>query len=149
MKQVTFIDEAFIKVKAGDGGDGGMYFHREKYVSHGGPSGGNGGDGGSVYLIASNNENTLQSFRGKTLYKAEPGSNGGNNNMTGATGEDLYIEVPVGTEVIEKGKVVADLSFEGQLYLVQSGGKGGRGNASFKSSKNTAPTLYEQGEKKG
>ena len=147
MKQVTFIDEANIKVKAGTGGDGGMFFHREKYVSHGGPSGGNGGQGGSVYLRATTNENTLQNFRGKTLFKAQDGTNGGNNNMTGANGEDLYIDVPVGTEVIENDKTIADLSFDGQIYLLQSGGKGGRGNASFKSSKNTAPTLYEAGEK--
>jgi GTP-binding protein len=148
MKQVTFIDEAFIKVQAGTGGDGGMFFHREKFVSHGGPSGGNGGNGGSVFLKASHNENTLQSFRGRTLYKAEEGKNGGNNNMSGANGKDLYIEVPIGTEIIENGKIISDLSFEGQLYLIQAGGKGGRGNASFKSSKNTAPTLYETGEKK-
>ncbi len=145
MKRTTFIDEAKIKIKPGKGGDGGMFFHREKYVNEGGPSGGNGGDGGSIYFIADKNENTLLNFKGKTLYKAENGVNGFKQNMTGARGKDLYIKVPVGTEIIIDEKVVFDLSFDGQIWLAAEGGKGGRGNASFKSSKNTAPTLFERG----
>lgn len=147
MKQISFVDEAKIKVKAGRGGDGGKFFHKEKFVSHGGPSGGRGGDGGNVYFVATSNENTLLDFKGRTNYKAESGTPGGNNNMTGADGEDLFIKVPLGTEIIEDGKKVADLSFDGQKWLAAIGGQGGRGNSSFKSSRNTAPTLYELGEK--
>lgn len=147
MKQITFVDEAKIKIKPGRGGDGGKYFHKEKYVSHGGPSGGKGGKGGNIYLVASNNENTLLDFKGKTNYFAESGFNGGNNNMSGANGKDLFITVPMGTEIWENDKKIADLSFDGQKWLAGVGGEGGKGNASFKSSKNTAPTLYELGEK--
>ncbi len=146
MKQITFIDQATIKVKAGRGGDGRSGFHKEKYVEHGGPSGGNGGNGGSIFLRATNNENTLLNYRGRSQYKGNNGVNGGLKNMTGATGEDIFLDVPVGTEVIEDGEKVADLSFDGQLWLASQGGMGGRGNKSFKSSKNTTPTLFELGE---
>ncbi len=146
MKQVTFIDQANIKVKAGRGGDGKMGFHKEKYVEHGGPSGGNGGNGGSIFLIATINENTLLRYKGKSLYKGNPGTNGGLKNMTGARGEDIYLEVPIGTEVLEDGNKIADLQFDGQIWMASQGGKGGRGNKSFKSSKNTTPTLFEYGE---
>ncbi len=145
MKKITFIDEAKIKIKAGRGGDGGMFFHREKFVNEGGPSGGNGGDGGSIYFVADKNENTLLNFKGKTLYRAENGVNGFKQNMTGARGKDLFIKVPVGTEIIVDGNPVFDLSFDGQVWLASEGGKGGRGNASFKSAKNTTPTLFEKG----
>ncbi len=146
MKQVTFIDQARIKIKAGRGGDGKMGFHKEKYVEHGGPSGGNGGNGGSIFLIATNNENTLLSYKGRSQYKGYNGENGGLKNMTGARGEDMYLQVPVGTEVLEDGIKVADLQYNGQIWLASQGGKGGRGNKSFKSSKNTTPTLFEYGE---
>lgn len=146
MKQVTFIDQARIKIKAGRGGDGKMGFHKEKYVEHGGPSGGNGGNGGSIFLVATNNENTLLNYKGKSQYKGFPGGNGGLKNMTGARGEDLYLQVPVGTEVLENDVKVADLQYDGQIWLASQGGKGGRGNKSFKSSKNTTPTLFEYGE---
>ncbi len=146
MKQVTFIDQARIKVKAGRGGDGKMGFHKEKYVEHGGPSGGNGGNGGSIFLIATNNENTLLNYKGRSQYKGYNGENGGLKNMTGARGEDMYLQVPVGTEVLEDGVKVADLQYDGQIWLASQGGKGGRGNKSFKSSKNTTPTLFEYGE---
>ena len=115
MKQITFIDQATIKVKGGRGGDGKMGFHKEKYVEHGGPSGGNGGNGGSIFLIATNNENTLFSFRGKSIYKGHNGINGGLKNMTGARGEDIYINVPIGTEVLENNEKIADLQFNGQI----------------------------------
>ena len=115
MKQMVFVDEAYIKVRPGYGGDGGRYFHREKYVSHGGPSGGNGGNGGSVYLVGDNNESTLLDFKGKTLFKGQDGVAGAKNNMTGANGKDLLIPVPVGTEVLDmEGNVIADISFNGQ-----------------------------------
>ncbi len=146
MKQVTFIDQARIKIKAGRGGDGKMGFHKEKYVEHGGPSGGAGGNGGSIFLIATNNENTLLNYKGRSQYKGHNGENGGLKNMTGARGEDMYLQVPVGTEVLEDGVKVADLQFDGQIWLASQGGKGGRGNKSFKSSKNTTPTLFEYGE---
>ncbi len=146
MKQVTFIDQARIKIKAGRGGDGKMGFHKEKYVEHGGPSGGNGGNGGSIFLIATTNENTLLNYKGRSQYKGHNGTNGGLKNMTGARGEDIYLQVPVGTEVLEDDVKVADLQYEGQVWLASQGGKGGRGNKSFKSSKNTTPTLFEYGE---
>lgn len=146
MKQIAFIDQATIKVKGGRGGDGRSGFHKEKYVEHGGPSGGNGGNGGSIFFRATNNENTLLNYRGRSQYKGNNGVNGGLKNMTGATGEDIFLDIPIGTEVIEDGNKVADLSFDGQLWLASQGGKGGRGNKSFKSSKNTTPTLFELGE---
>ncbi len=146
MKQVTFIDQAYIKIRAGRGGDGMNSFHREKYVEHGGPSGGHGGNGGSIFFLADKNQNTLLNFRGKTLFKAENGVNGAKNNMTGARGEDLIIPVPTGTELVFNETKKADLVFDGQLYLAEQGGQGGRGNASFKSSKNTTPMMYELGE---
>lgn len=146
MKQITFIDQAKISVKAGRGGDGKMGFHKEKYVEHGGPSGGNGGNGGSIFLVATTNENTLLNYKGKSKYKGNNGVNGGMKNMTGARGEDIYLKVPIGTEIIENDIKVADLSYDGQIWLASQGGKGGRGNKSFKSSKNTTPTLFEYGE---
>ncbi len=146
MKQVTFIDQARIKIRAGRGGDGMNSFHREKYVEHGGPSGGHGGNGGSIFFVATKNQNTLLNFRGHSLFKAENGVNGAKNNMTGARGEDLIIPVPTGTELVFNEDKKADLVFDGQLYLAEQGGQGGRGNASFKSSKNTTPMMYELGE---
>ncbi len=146
MKQLTFIDQANIKVKAGRGGDGKMGFHKEKYVEFGGPSGGNGGNGGSIFLRATNNENTLLNYKGKSIYKGNNGSNGGLKNMTGAKGIDIYLDVPVGTEILENNQKIADLQYDGQIWMASQGGKGGRGNKSFKSSKNTAPTLFEYGE---
>ena len=146
MKQISFIDEATIKVRGGRGGDGRKAFHREKYVEHGGPSGGNGGDGGSIFFVADNNENTLLDFKGRPRYEGKEGIPGGKQNMTGARGKDVYIKVPVGTEILEDDNKVADLSFDGQIWLASKGGKGGRGNASFKSSKNTVPEMFELGE---
>lgn len=147
MKNITFIDEAKIKIKAGNGGDGKLAFHREKYVEKGGPSGGNGGSGGSIYFKATTNLNTLLNFRGKSIYKAENGKNGDIKNMTGANGKDLFIEIPIGTEIIINNEKVIDLNYNNQLFIAAKGGKGGRGNASFKSSQNSAPTIYELGEK--
>lgn len=148
MKIENFIDEAIIKIKAGNGGDGASMFHREKYVEHGGPSGGNGGDGGSIFFIGDVNENTLLNFKAKRIYRAKNGGNGARQNKTGARGESLYIKVPLGTEIIVDDKKHT-IIFDQQIILIQQGGKGGRGNASFKSSKNIAPTLFEKGEKIG
>lgn len=147
MKNITFIDEAKIKIKSGNGGDGKLAFHREKYVERGGPSGGNGGNGGSVYFKGTTNLNTLLNFKGRSIYRAENGQNGDIKNMTGRNGVDLFIPVPIGTEVIIDNKKVIDITYDNQLFIVTKGGKGGRGNASFKSSKNNAPTIYEKGEK--
>ncbi|BDV03509.1 MAG: GTPase Obg [Candidatus Hepatoplasma scabrum] len=146
MKNITFIDEAKIKIKAGNGGDGKLAFHREKYVERGGPSGGNGGNGGSIYFKATTNLNTLLGFRGKSIYKAENGQNGDIKNMTGRNGKDFFILVPIGTEIILNEQKLIDLTYNNQIIIVAKGGKGGRGNASFKSSKNNAPTIYEKGE---
>ncbi len=147
MSNLTFIDQAKIMIKPGNGGSGKIAFHREKHVSRGGPSGGNGGNGGNVFFIADENENTLLDFRSKKKHSAIDGSNGKEKNMTGASGKDLYIKVPLGTEIYVEGKKKFDLLFHKQLFLIGSGGKGGRGNASFKSSKNTVPTLFEAGVK--
>ncbi|NQX83393.1 MAG: GTPase ObgE [Mycoplasmataceae bacterium] len=147
MKQITFIDQAKIKIKAGRGGDGKMGFHKEKYVEQGGPSGGHGGNGGSIFFRATINENTLLNYKGKSQYKGNNGTNGGLKNMTGAKGKDIYLDVPVGTEVQDlEGNKISDLQFDGQIWLASQGGKGGRGNKSFRSSKNTTPTLFEYGE---
>jgi GTP-binding protein len=154
------IDLAEIKIKAGDGGDGKVSFRREKFVPKGGPDGGDGGDGGSVYFIADNNLGTLADFRSKPLFKAESGNPGGSNNMTGKSGEDLYIKVPVGTLVYENEAVDGDNNFEnseksesligdlvelGQTLMVAKGGIGGKGNINFKGSKNRTPTQYTPG----
>lgn len=147
MKQLTFIDHARIKVKGGHGGNGAKTFHREKFVNMGGPSGGTGGDGGSILFVADNNENTLLDFRGRTLYRAKHGENGGKQNMTGANGENMIIKVPVGTQFFDnKGNLLSDLSYHGQMWEAAKGGKGGRGNQSFKSSRNATPELHENGE---
>lgn len=147
MKERQFIDEAWINIESGSGGDGLATFHKEKGISRGGPSGGNGGDGGNVYFRGDAGENTLLNFRSKINYKAKKGGPGGSNNKTGSTGENIYIEVPIGTQIFdEKGSLLADIISDRQEVLILKGGKGGRGNTSFKSSKNHSPMLYEAGE---
>lgn len=145
------IDTTKIKVKAGDGGDGHVSFRREKFIAKGGPNGGNGGKGGDVVLVAEHNLATLRDFRSKVLFSAEKGAPGGNRLKTGISGADLYIKVPVGTLVyiIKDGvdELVGDLNQEGQLLTIARGGKGGLGNAHFKSSVNQAPTQFTQGVK--
>ncbi|MBW4653267.1 MAG: GTPase ObgE [Kaiparowitsia implicata GSE-PSE-MK54-09C] len=140
---MQFIDQAEIDVKAGDGGDGMVAFRREKYVPAGGPAGGNGGRGGSVYLQAEENLQTLLDFRYARLFKADNGKRGGSKNMTGASGEDRYIQVPCGTMVYdaETDEVVGDLVQPGQTLRVAAGGKGGLGNRHFLSNRNRAPEL--------
>lgn len=143
-----FFDQARIYVKAGDGGNGLMTFRREKFVPRGGPSGGNGGRGGHVYLVVDPDLNTLYNFQNQVHYRADRGVHGGRSNMTGATGNDLELSVPRGTVVrdAETGEIIADLTRPGQRVLVARGGRGGRGNAAFKTPRNTAPHLAEKGE---
>ncbi len=141
------IDEAKIYVKAGDGGDGVVAFRREKYVPRGGPAGGHGGNGGDVVMEADRNLNTLISFTKRSHFKAERGEHGGGKNMAGATGAEVVIPVPLGTVVrnADTGELVADLVEPGQRVVVARGGRGGRGNTSFKSATNQAPRIAERG----
>jgi len=138
---MKFVDEANIKVRAGDGGNGCMSFRREKYVPRGGPDGGDGGDGGSVYFVADENLNTLVDYRYVRHYQAERGENGMGRQCTGAKGEDIILKVPVGTQVIDvaSGQIIGDLAKVGEPLLVARGGKHGLGNIHFKSSVNQAP----------
>ncbi len=143
-----FFDEAKIYVRSGDGGDGMITFRREKYVPHGGPSGGDGGRGGSVVLVVDAQLNTLSPFKRRSHFKAERGGHGGSSNKTGRSGPDLEVTVPPGTVVrdADTGQVVADLVRIGQRVVVVEGGRGGRGNARFTTSRNQAPRIAERGE---
>lgn len=143
-----FIDYAEIEVKAGDGGNGAVAFRREKYVPKGGPSGGNGGNGGSVYLIADENLSTLLDFRYKRKYDAGKGQPGGSSLKDGKNGEDVIIKVPVGTIVkdADTGKVLFDLSINGQKVLIAKGGKGGKGNSNFATPTRRTPRFAEPGK---
>jgi GTPase len=144
---MKFIDEAEIRVEAGNGGRGCVSFRREKFVPRGGPDGGDGGDGGSVYLVAREGVNTLADFRVKRRFRAENGRGGSGKDMAGAAGADLYIEVAKGTEVydVETDEKLGDLVRDGDQLLVAKGGQGGRGNTRFKSSVNRAPRQYDVG----
>ncbi|HEU4626837.1 MAG TPA: GTPase ObgE [Steroidobacteraceae bacterium] len=144
---MKFVDEASLKVQAGNGGRGAASFRREKFVPFGGPDGGDGGDGGSVYLRAVGGINTLADFRVLRTYKAQSGEAGSGNECAGRSGEDLYIPVPVGTVVTdaETGEQLGDLLREGETLLVARGGKGGWGNTRFKSSTNRAPRQFGPG----
>jgi len=150
---MKFVDEAEIRVEAGDGGNGCISFRREKYVPFGGPDGGDGGDGGSVYLVASNNLNTLVDFRYNPTHRAGKGEKGGSGNCTGKRGEDLHVQVPTGTAVYdsETGEMLGDLTRVGDTLLVAQGGFHGLGNTRFKSSTHRAPeksTPGSPGEKR-
>ncbi len=138
---MKFLDQAKIFVKSGNGGPGCMSFHREKYVEYGGPDGGNGGKGGDVYFRAVSNLNTLIDFRYTQHFKAEGGQNGQGRNKSGRGGEDIIINVPVGTEIIDEDKetVLLDMVNDGETVLFMRGGDGGFGNAHYKSSTNQAP----------
>ncbi|KDB55984.1 GTPase CgtA [Anaplasma phagocytophilum str. MRK] len=144
---MSFIDEAKVFVKGGNGGNGCVSFRREKYIEFGGPDGGNGGDGGSIILEASSAVNTLLFFRYHQHLRAENGKSGSGKKKSGASGRDLVIKVPIGTQVFDSpgGSLIADLSTVGQRYVVASGGKGGVGNAQYKSSTNRAPVYYTLG----
>ena len=142
-----FVDEARIHLKAGDGGNGALSFRREKYVPRGGPDGGDGGRGGDIVFRVDPGERTLSAFRGRHHYKAESGGGGSGALRHGADGEDLLLYVPAGTVIRrEDGSVVRDLRNPGETVLVARGGRGGRGNARFTSSRERAPRLAEQGE---
>jgi len=138
---MKFVDEAFIKVQGGNGGRGAVSFRREKFIPFGGPDGGDGGNGASIYLEAKSGINTLADFRYHRSFKAPHGTAGGGNDCTGAGGEDQTIHVPVGTVVFdtETEEELGDLTEQGQRILVVKGGKGGWGNARFKSSTNRTP----------
>jgi GTP-binding protein len=138
---MKFVDEAYIRVEAGDGGNGRVSFRREKYIPRGGPDGGDGGDGGSVLLVADHNLNTLVDFRTQRRYRAACGQHGMGRNMTGRSGEDKLIRVPVGTRVFdaETEEQIGELLHAGERLLVAQGGFHGIGNARFKSSTNRAP----------
>jgi len=143
-----FVDEAKISIKAGDGGNGCIAFRREKYVPRGGPSGGDGGHGGSVYLEANPNDNTLLRYRYNREFKADRGRHGEGSNCTGVSGEDMILKVPVGTLVFDgdNSELLADLKKPGQRVLVAHGGKGGRGNQHFAKPWHQAPREKEEGE---
>ena len=144
---MRFVDEVSIRVEAGKGGDGIVSFRREKYIPHGGPNGGDGGDGGSVYLRAEENLNTLVDYRYSRLFRAEKGRNGEGSNRTGKKGENLYLEVPVGTQAFDSDtdELIGELLESDQTLLVAQGGYHGIGNARFKSSTNRAPRQSKPG----
>lgn len=142
-----FVDHAVIEVKAGKGGDGMIAFRREKYVAFGGPSGGNGGRGGSIYLKADKSLNTLYQFRFSKVILAEEGGKGEAKNKYGRGASDVYVPVPIGTIAKDEktGRIIANLTKDGQVELVAKGGRGGRGNAAFKSASNKVPKIAENG----
>jgi len=144
---MKFIDEASILVIAGKGGSGCSSFRREKYIPFGGPDGGNGGKGGDVYIKTNSQLNTLVDYRHKRRFKAQSGKNGMGALRTGKGGDDLYIDVPIGTEILdENGFLLFDLDVDGESVLIAKGAEGGRGNAVFKTSTNRAPRTFEPGE---
>ncbi len=144
---MKFIDEANIFVKAGNGGNGIVSFRREKYIPMGGPDGGDGGDGGSIYVIGSKDLNTLSDFRHTRRFVAKRGANGQGKNCTGARGEDVIIEVPLGTMITtqDQGELIADVSTESEPVLIARGGFHGLGNTRYKSSTNRAPRQCTKG----
>jgi GTP-binding protein len=144
---MKFVDEATIRAVAGNGGHGCLSFRREKYVARGGPDGGDGGNGGSVYLVADKSLNTLADFRVARKFRADSGQPGAGRNMTGKSGGDLDVRVPLGTVVhdVDTGELICDLTHEGQRQMVAAGGRGGLGNTRFKSSTNRAPRKTTNG----
>ncbi|HEJ9712957.1 TPA: Obg family GTPase CgtA [Proteus mirabilis] len=144
---MKFVDEAKILIVAGDGGNGCVSFRREKYIPKGGPDGGDGGDGGDVYMVADENLNTLIDYRFTKSYRAERGENGQSRDCTGKRGQDITINVPVGTRArdLATGEIIADLTVHGQKQMVAKGGFHGLGNTRFKSSVNRAPRQRTMG----
>lgn len=144
---MKFVDEAKIVVEAGKGGNGCVSFRRERFIPMGGPDGGDGGDGGSIFLVVDTGLNTLVDFRYKKSFKAKNGTQGSGCNCTGKSGEDLYIPVPLGTEVWEDDtkEKIGDLTADGEKLLVAKGGWHGLGNTRFKSSVNQAPRKFTKG----
>ena len=144
---MKFLDQVKIYIKAGNGGDGSPSFRREKFIEFGGPDGGDGGKGGSVILISERNLNTLIDYRYQQHFKAEKGKDGSGKNKTGRGGEDLYLKVPIGTQVFEEDNktLIYDFKKEHEEYVAAIGGKGGLGNTRFKSSTNRAPKKFTKG----
>ena len=144
---MKFLDQVKIYVKAGDGGSGSPSFRREKFIEFGGPDGGDGGKGGSVMLVSERNLNTLIDFRYQQHFKAERGRDGSGKNKTGRGGENLYLKVPVGTQVFEEDNktLIFDFKKENEEFVAAIGGKGGFGNTRFKSSTNRAPKKFTKG----
>jgi len=142
-----YFDEVIVEVSGGKGGNGVIQFRREKFVPRGGPDGGDGGHGGNVILQVDPHENTLSNFRHQRIFRAQNGFNGKGKNQTGASGEDLIIKVPPGTMVFNEDddSFVGDLVEDGQQLVICKGGRGGRGNTRFKTSKNKAPRIAEKG----
>jgi GTP-binding protein len=141
------IDRAVVEVRSGRGGDGAISFLHEKCLPNGGPDGGNGGHGGSIYFVAKKNVNTLLAFRHSKVIKADEGEKGDKKMRFGHHADDVYVDVPCGTVVTEEatGAFLADLKNEGDFVMVAKGGRGGRGNAAFKSSRNRIPKIAENG----
>jgi GTP-binding protein len=144
---MKFLDQVKIYVKAGNGGHGSPSFRREKFIEYGGPDGGDGGKGGSILLRSERNLNTLIDYRFQQHHKAKRGENGSGQNCTGRGGDDLFLKVPVGTQVFEEDNktLVYDFKIEGDEFVVANGGKGGLGNTRFKSSTNRAPKKFTKG----
>lgn len=144
---VMFIDRVVVEVRSGKGGDGMIAFLHEKYVAKGGPSGGNGGRGASIYFRANKNINTLFNFRHSKVFIGQDGEKGGTKNKYGRGADDVIVDVPLGTIVYEEktNKLIGDLSTDGEVVMVAKGGRGGRGNAAFKSDKNRVPRIAENG----
>ena len=144
---MKFLDQVKIFVKAGDGGPGSASMRREKFVEFGGPDGGDGGKGASIILIAERNLNTLIDYRYTQHFKAEKGQNGMNKNKTGRNGKDLYLKVPIGTQILEEDNktLLFDFKNEKEEFVVANGGKSGLGNTNFKSSTNRAPRKFTKG----
>lgn len=144
-----FLDIATIFVKSGNGGDGVVSFHTEKYVAQGGPDGGDGGNGGDIVFVVDKSASTLIDFKFAKHFRAEDGSNGGAKNCKGRSGKDLYIKVPKGTVIKEKktGNVLADMFYDDSEFLLQKGGLGGKGNARFATAQRKAPRFSQKGEK--
>jgi len=144
---MKFLDQVKIYVKAGNGGRGSASFRREKFIEFGGPDGGDGGKGGSIILKSERNLNTLIDYRYQQHHKAERGNDGAGKNRTGKNGDDLFLKVPIGTQVFEEDNktLIYDFKKEGEEFSVASGGKGGLGNTRFKSSVNRAPRKFTKG----
>ncbi len=144
---MKFLDQVKIYIKAGNGGHGSPSFRREKFIEFGGPDGGDGGKGGSIILKSERNLNTLIDYRFQQHHKAERGENGTGQNRTGRGGEDLFLKVPVGTQVFEEDNktLIYDFNKEGEEFVAANGGKGGLGNTRFKSSTNRAPKKFTKG----
>ena len=142
---MQFVDEASFIVRAGRGGDGSVSFNREKYKSRGGPDGGRGGDGGDVVLISTEDLSTLEPHAYRNVVKAGRGGHGSSNKRAGERGRDAVLEVPVGTQVFDDDGLLADLSTQGETFVVAGGGQGGRGNGFFATSTRQAPAFRERG----